>query len=163
VRFAGLASLAGIAAVLFLAALLPPLAARLPTRVAEIEDPQVVKSGGHLYPERWIIERARHRGGWVLRVGERLTIPEKPGGRRVRLTLSGQLVHNQPVPFFVDVRSGDRVLAVWAPGRDRAWDTIALGPFDWPAGAPLVLAAFGPHPPGELNGIVLDRVDFAWE
>jgi hypothetical protein len=162
-RAGGIAGLAGVAAVLLLAAVLPPLAARLPTRSAEIEDPQVAKSGGHLYPDRWVIERARHRGGWVLRIGERVRVPVKAGGRRVRLVLSGELVHNQPVPFFVDVRAGDRLLAVWAPGRDRVWDSIALGPFDWPAGAPLVLAAFGPHPPGELNGIVLDRVDFAWE
>jgi hypothetical protein len=85
------------------------------------------------------------------------------GGRRVSLVLQGQLVHNQPVPFRLDVRAGDRLLAIWTPGRDRAWDAVTLGPFDWPAGVPLVLAALGPHPPGELNGIILDRVDFAWQ
>jgi hypothetical protein len=159
----GAAALAGIAAVLLLAALLPRTAARLPTRVAEIEDPQVAKSGGHVYPDRWIIERARHRGGWVLRVGERLEVPVEAGGRRVSLVLQGQLVHNQPVPFRLDVRAGDRLLAIWTPGRDRAWDAVTLGPFDWPAGTPLVLAALGPTPPGELNGIILDRVDFAWQ
>ena len=58
--------------------------------------------------------------------------------------------------------------AMWAVltgpvGGDRAWDAVTLGPFDWPEGAPLVLAAFGPHPPGELNGVVLDRVGFAWQ
>ncbi|HYU35216.1 MAG TPA: hypothetical protein VEW48_23945 [Thermoanaerobaculia bacterium] len=160
VRVAGLA---GVAAVLLLAAAVPPAAARLPTTVAEIEDPQVAKSGGHLYPDRWIIERARHRGGWVLRVGERVKVPVKAGGRRVCLVLRGELVQNQLVPFRLDIQAGDRLLAVWAPGRDRAWDAVTLGPFDWPAGKPLVLSAFGPHPPGEPNGIVLDRVDFAWE
>ena len=29
----------------------------MPTRVIEIEDPQVTKLGGHLYPDRWVIER----------------------------------------------------------------------------------------------------------
>lgn len=159
----GSAWLVGVAVVLLGIAVLPLVAARLPTRVAEAEDPQVAKSGGHLHPDRWIIERARHRGGWVLRPMERLTVPVEPGGQRVRLILHGQLIRNQPVPFFVDVRAGDRLLAVWAPGRDRVWDSIELGPFDWPAGVPLVLAGFGPHPPGELNGVILDRVDFAWE
>jgi len=156
-------SLVGVAAVLGIVALLPVAASRLPTRVAEIEDPQVVKSGGHVYPDRWVIERARHRGGWVLRVGERVRVPVEPGGRRVRLMLAGQLVQNQPVPLHLEVRSGDRLLAVWVPGRDRAWDAVTLGPFDWPPGTPLILAASGPQPPGEPNGIVLDRVDFAWE
>lgn len=159
----GTAGLVGIAAVLLAVAILPPAAARLPTRVAEIEDPQVARRGGHIYPDRWIIERARHRGGWVLRVDEKLEVPVEAGGRRVRLVLHGQLIQNQPVPVRLDVRAGDRLLAIWVPGRDRAWDEVTLGPFDWPAGVPLVLAAFGPHPPGELNGIALDRVDFAWE
>jgi len=157
------AALAGIGAVLLVAAVLVPAAARVPTRVAEIEDPQVARNGGHIYPDRWIIERARHRGGWVLRVNERLEVPVEAGGRRVRLVLHGQLIQNQPVPFRLDVRAGDRLLAIWAPGRDRTWDEVTLGPFDWPAGTPLVLAAFGPHPPGELNGIALDRVDFKWQ
>lgn len=157
------AALLGVSLLLLAVAALPPVAARLPTRVAEIEDPQVAKSGGHIYPERWIIERARHRGGWVLRVGDRVEVPVEAGGRHVRLELEGQLVHNQPVPFRLDVWAGGRLLAVWTPGRDRAWDAVTLGPFNWPAGKPLVLAASGPRPTGEPNGIVLDRVDFAWE
>src|SRR5947208_540408 len=94
---AGLCGLCGIAAVLLLAAALPPAAARVPTRVVELEDPQVWKSGGHLFPDRWVIERARYRGSWVLRVGERLRAPVVPGGRRVCLALHAQLIRNQPV------------------------------------------------------------------
>ena len=120
------------------------------------------KSGGHLYPDRWVIERARYRGGWVLRVGERLEAPVVPGGRQARLTLRAELIRNQPVPLDLDLLAGDRLLATWRPGRDRVWATIALGPFDWPRGAPLVLAAHGPSPPGALNGVILDRVDFTW-
>jgi hypothetical protein len=154
--------LAGIAGVLAVAAVLPVAAARLPTRTVELEDPQVWKSGGHLYPDRWVIERARYRGSWVLRVNETIRVPVTAGGRRVRLTLQGQLVRNQPVPFSLDLLAGDRLLATWRPGRDRMWESISLGPFDWPAGVPLVLAAHGPHPPGALNGILLDRVDLDW-
>jgi hypothetical protein len=156
------AGLAGITAVLALAAALPLAAARVPTQVVELEDPQVWKSGGHLYPDRWVIERARYRGSWVLRVGERIQAPVVPGGRRVLLTLHAQLIRNQPVPFAVDLQAGDRLLATWRPGRERAWETVTLGPFDWPRGAPLVLAAQGDHPPGDLNGALLDRVDLEW-
>jgi hypothetical protein len=157
------AALAGVALVIAAAALLPAAAARLPTRTVEIEDPQVWKSGGHVHPDLWIIERTRYQGGWVLRVGETLKAPVNPGGKRVTIALNAELVRNQPVPFRMDVRAGDRLLAIWTPGRSRVWENVVLGPFDWPAGAPLVLAAYGPHPPGALNGAILDRVDLRWE
>jgi hypothetical protein len=157
------ASLPGIAAVLAAAAALPIVAVRVPTRVIQLEDPQVQKLGGHLYPDRWEIERSRYRGGWVLRVGDQLRAPVVAGGRQVRLTLAAELIRNQPVPFAVDIDAGDRLLAVWTPVRDRYWEELTLGPFEWPAGAPLVLIAHGPHPPGEINGAVLDRIELAWE
>jgi hypothetical protein len=157
------AALLGVAAVLLAAAALPIAAQRLPTRVVELEDPQVHKLGGQLYPDRWVNDRTRFRGGWVLRVGERLEAPVIPGGSRVRLTLAAELVRNQPLPFEVDLAAGDRLLAVWTPVRDRAWEEITVGPFDWPAGAPLVLTARGPAWPGAPNGAVLDRVELAWE
>ncbi len=99
----------------------------------------------------------------MLRVGDSLSAPVVSGGRRVRLTLTGELIRNQPVPFELYVAAGDRLLAVWTPVRDRAWEDLALGPFDWPAGEPLVLTAHGPHPPGELNGAILDRVNLDWQ
>ena len=157
------AGLAGVALVIAGAAALPVVAARMPTRTVEIEDTQVWKSGGHVHPDLWIIERARHRGGWVLRINETLEAPVNPGGPKVTIELQGELVRNQPVPFRLDIRAGDRLLAIWTPGRSRVWEKVVLGPFDWPAGAPLVLAAYGPHPPGALNGAILDRVDFHWE
>ncbi len=159
----GAAALAGIAAVLAAAAALPLAAHRLPTRVIELEDPQVQKLGGEAYPARWVIERTRYRGGWVLRAGEQLRAPVVPGGRRVRLRLAGELIRNQPVPFAVEVAAGDRLLAVWRPVHDRTWEDLAAGPFDWPAGAPLVLIARGPAPPGAVNGAVLDRIDLQWQ
>ncbi len=156
------AALAGVAALLLGAAALPALATRTPTRIAELEDPQVSKSGGHLHPDIWVIERARYRGGWVLRVDETLRVPVTPGGRSVKITLHAQFIRNQPVPFRLELKSGDRLLGVWVPGRSRAWETVTFGPFDWPAGEPLVLSGHGPHPPGPLNGAILDKVDFEW-
>jgi hypothetical protein len=157
------AALAGIAVALAAAAVLPIAAARAPTRVIELEDQQVIKLGGHLYPDRWVIERTRYRGGWVLRVGDQVRAPVVAGGRRVRLTLAAELIRNQPVPFAVDIAAGERLLAVWTPVRERAWEELSLGPFDWPPGAPLVLTGRGPHPPGALNGAVLDRIELTWE
>jgi hypothetical protein len=157
------AALLGIAATLAAAAALPVAAVRVPTRVIELEDPQVIKLGGHLYPDRWVIERTLYRGGWVLRVGDQVRAPVVAGGQRVRLTLAAELIRNQPVPFAVDIAAGDRLLAVWTPVRERAWEDLALGPFDWPRGAPLVLTGHGPSPPGALNGAVLDRIELAWE
>lgn len=155
-------ALAGVAAVLLAAAALPLAAHRLPTRVIELEDPQVQKLGGELYPARWVIERPRYRGGWVLRPGEQLRAPVVPGGRRVRLRLTGELIENQPLPLAVEIAAGDRPLAVWRPRRNRVWEEAAAGPFAWPAGAPLVLTARGPVAPGEMNGAILDRVDLEW-
>lgn len=159
---AGAAALAGVALMLGGAALLPAAAARVPSRVIEFEDPQVRKSGGHPHPDRWVVERTRYRGGWVLRVGEHLQAPVAPGGRRVKLRLFAELIRNQPVPYTLDILEGDRLLATWTPGRERVWETIEVGPVDWQAGVPLVLAAHGPAPPGALNGAILDRVDLEW-
>ena len=161
-RPCGAAALAGIALVLAAAALLPSAAARVPTRVIELEDPQVWKSGGHLHPDRWVIERTRYRGGWVLRVDERLEAPVAPGGKRVKLRLKAEFIRNQPVPFTLDVKEGDRLLASWTPQRARTWETVEVGPVDWQAGGPLVLAAHGGSPPGELNGAILDKVEMEW-
>jgi hypothetical protein len=159
---AGAAALTGVALMLAGAAILPAAAVRVPSRVVEFEDPQVRKSGGHPHPDRWIVERTRYRGGWVLRVGEHLEAPVAPGGRRVKLRLFAELIRNQPVPFTLDIKEGDRLLATWTPGRERVWETIEVGPVDWRAGEPLVLAAHGPAPPGALNGAILDKVELRW-
>jgi hypothetical protein len=156
------APLLGIAVLLALAAALPLAATRVPTSVIELEDPAVGKSGGHLHPDLWVIERPLYRGGWVLRVEETLAAPVVPGGRRVRIVLEAELIRNQPVPFAIDIRAGDRLLARWTPHRVRSWRRVVLGPFAWPAGQPLVLAAHGDHPPGALNGAILDRVELGW-
>lgn len=155
-------ALTGIAFLLVATAALPLAAARLPTRIVELEDPHVWKSGGHIHPEPWVVERTRHRGGWVLRVTEQLKVPVEPGGRRVRLRLEAELIRNQPVPFEIEILQGGRRLAVWRPERERTWETIVLGPFDWTDGEPLVLSAHGPSPPGQLNGAILDRLELEW-
>lgn len=159
---ASTAGFAGVAALLLAAAILPVAASRLPTRVVELEDPHVWKSGGHPHPEIWVVERTRYRGGWVLRVSERLQVPVAPGGKRVRIKLDAEFIRNQPGPFTLEICAGDRRLALWRPDRARKWETIVLGPFDWTDGQPLVLRAHGPAPPGQLNGVILDRLVLEW-
>ncbi len=159
----GRAAAWGLVALLAGAALLPLAAAHLPSRVVELEDPFVLKSGGHLHPDPWVIERGRHIGGWVLRVGETLQAPVAPGGRRVRLVLYAHYIRNQAVPFALDIKAGDRRLATWVPRKERSWVRIPVGPVDWPDGAKLALVARGEHPPGALNGAILDRVELEWQ
>lgn len=157
------AMMGGIALLLGLVALVPAAASRIPTEVVELEDPQVWKSGGHVHPDTWVLERTRYRGGWVLRVGEQLRVPVVPGGRRVRLRLEAEFIQNQPVPYTLDLREGDRTIASWTPARQRVWETVEVGPVEWRDGEPLVLMAHGPAPPGALNGAILDRVRMSWE
>jgi hypothetical protein len=162
---AGLAGPTGIIALLAVTALLPAAAARMPTATVEVEDPQVRKSGGHLHPDRWVIERTRYRGGWVLRVGEKVEVPVVAGGDRVRLTIDAELIRNQPFPYTLDLKAGDRLLASWTPARQRVWTSASFGPFPWRDGEPLVLEARGAFLPDRLeslNGAILDRVRFDW-
>lgn len=158
----GGAALFGIGLLLVLVALLPRAGDHYPTTTVELEDPYVWKSGGHPHPDRWVLERTRYRGGWVLRVGEQLKVPVVPGGRRVRFLLEAEFIRNQPVPYTLDLLAGDRMIASWTPGRQRVWETVSVGPVDWHAGESLVLVAHGPAPPGALNGAILDRVRMEW-
>lgn len=152
----------GVAAVLVGVAAMVAAAERLPTREVHFEDPQVIKSGGHLYPERWTIERRRYHGGWVLREGEELRAPVVAGGAGVTIRLHVLFVRNKRAPYDLEIRAGDRLLALWRGRHDRQWQWVELGPFVWPAGEPLVLAAHRPGRPGRPNGAVFDEVDLTW-
>ena len=168
-RRRGQRSLAGprqIAALglLGLAALLPFAAQRLPTRVAEIEDPWITKTRGHIYPSRWIIERTRYPGGWMLRPGESARIPVRPGGEEVTLTLSTHFVRNSDWPIFLRIKAGDRILQRWRPTEPKTWRETELGPFEWQEGEDLILEVAAREPRGKrrINGLLVDRVEFRW-
>ena len=155
-------ALPGVAAVLALLALVPVAATRLPTRVVELEDPWVTRTGGGLYPDRWSIERTRYRGGWVLHKGEELVAPVVAGGTRARVRLHLRFIRNGEGPFPVEIRAGDRVIGRWEPGPedDRVWREVEVGPAEWPAGAPLVIAPL--RRPGPFHGVTCDRAVFEW-
>lgn len=151
----------GAGGLLLTLALVPPLASNLPTRVVEIEDGQVLKDGGHLFPFRWIPERTLYRGGWVLRQGERLVIPVVPGGDEGEVRVLTRLIRNEPGPLPFEIRLGDRVLGrfdagAWEPG----WRQLTFGPLEWSEEAPLVIEAG--RVPGPLNGVAFDRLELTW-
>jgi hypothetical protein len=111
-----------------------------------------------------VVDRTRFRGGWVLRPEERVTVPVRKAGRRATVVLDAELIRNQPTYFTLDLMVGDRLIAVWSPGRDRVWEEVRAGPVDWPSGAPLVLVARGLQPSqGPVNGVILDRVRLRWQ
>ncbi len=164
---AGFVGTLGLAAGLGLLAALPSVAFRLPTRVVEFEDEQVVKKGGHLEPERWVVDRTRFRGTWVLREGERLEAPVSPGGHKLRLVLHGYFVRHHPGDLAVQIQAGELPLQTLRFHTERIWETLEVGPFDWPAGAPLSISLPPPSPqlpPGAMaNGMLFDRAELSWQ
>jgi hypothetical protein len=156
----------GVTALLAAAAALPVVAGRLPTRVVEVEDPWVAHSGGGPYPERWIVERTRFRGGWVLPEGTRAEVQVVPGGDRVLLRIAAIPVLNHPDRAVeLEVTAGAVPLGRWRLAAETTWQTHSLGPLPWPAGETLGLKAVAPRGAGEagaINGVVVDRVDLEW-
>ena len=157
------AALWGVVTLLLAAAALPLAARRIPTAVVEFEDPYVGKQGGRLFPDRWVIERPRYRGGWVLSAGESLRAPVVAGGPRVRVRLHFQFLRRRRGPLQLELSAGGRPLAVVRLRAPRVWESPELGPFEWPEGAPLVIAAKGPVFGGQPNGVLLDRAELEWE
>lgn len=163
------AGAAAAGAALFLAgvAALPVVAALLPTRTIEAEDPWLDHRGGHLHPETWVVNRGQYRGGWVLRPGEEIEVPvvRPPGDgpRRVRLTLELRVGRNNPDPLAVEVLAGGEAVGTWRSGRGAEWKTVEIGPLELPPGLPLVLRATGPPRAGRQNGVLVDRVRMEWD
>ena len=130
-------------------------------------------------PDRWVIERTRYRGGWVLREGESLTAPVVAGRRarrgwRSRPTSSATIRGRSTL----ELRAGDQLLATLRLARARQWAAAEVG---GSPGRPAPRSPSRPCPadgaspgqqnprtadPGQLgvqpNGAVLDRVEIAW-
>lgn len=153
----------GVAAVIVALAVLPAAARSVPTRTLELEDPQVIKHGGHQHPDRWVFDRTRFRGAWVLRELEWLEAPVVPGGERAHLVLEGLLVRHHPGPLMVEIAAGERSLTTLRLTTPRRWERHDLGTHEWPAGAPLVIRLVGSQSGGDPNGMLLDRVRIDWQ
>lgn len=157
----------GLVATLLLASLLTVAARALPTLSVELEDSQVTHAGGHLYPDRWVIERTRYRGGWVVREGEAISAPIVAGGKRVQISLEALFVRNHPGPLHVEIWARDHLLGTLRFARGQDWQRRELPPVDWPQGAHVVIKALAPPAgvadPKNLNGVIVDRLELAWQ
>ncbi|MYA07596.1 MAG: hypothetical protein F4060_07100 [Holophagales bacterium] len=147
---------------LFLAAL-PVLADSLPTRRLEIESAAVHRTGGNQEPERWTLDRTRYPEAWVLPEGSRAEAAVIPGGDRVEIAVVLRVIRNRAAPVTLVARAGGQELGrlTFAAGSDDDWQTRAVAPAPWPAGAQLVLEV----PRGNAmpaNGLAIDRVDLRW-
>ena len=131
-------------------------AARLPTRVVELEDAQVSARGGARYPETWTFDRGRFRGGWWLDAGSALSAPVVSGGTRARLAVWCRAEGPARAMGTLRVSAGGRPFATLAvaPG---GWRRFELGPVPWPAGATLTLET-----PAGTAPVVVDRVELSW-
>jgi hypothetical protein len=81
----------------------------------------------------------------------------------LRLDLEVQWIENVPSSITLEVRAGERLLAAWTPSEPRVWQTLTLGPWDWPTEEPLVLTARGPAAKQPLGGLFLDRARLHWD
>ena len=155
---------AGVAVALLAPAAAAFAALRLPTRVIELESPQVVANGGYLFPGPWTYDRLRFTAGWRLLEGTRVEAPVVPGGERVEVTLVLQRARERSGDAVVVVAAGERELARLPMPRRRRWSERRVGPVDWPAGAPLVISL--ERVPGRSGGravVSLDRVELRWK
>ncbi len=152
----------GVAAALVAWPALLVAAHRLPSRIVELEDPWVDHRGGLPYPERWIVDRTRFRGGWILTAGATASVLPVAGGKEVSLRIEWSHIRNTASPLSLEVRGGERLLARLRPGAPGVWQTTELGPFAWTQGDRLALvgAAAAGLPTG--NGLVIDRVELEW-
>ncbi|HXU45293.1 MAG TPA: hypothetical protein VN783_07195, partial [Thermoanaerobaculia bacterium] len=93
--------------------------------------------------------------------------PVAAGGRRLRLTLEGYFVRHHPGTLEVRILAGGLPIATRRFDRERVWESIEIGPVDWPAGAPLTISLPPPNPPlpsGQMaNGMLFDRATLDWQ
>lgn len=152
----------GVAALLAGWALLLIGAHRLPTRAIELEDPWVARQGTLVYPERWIIDRTRFRGGALLPEGASASARPVPGGREVTLTLEWSVIRNDDTPIALEVLAGEARLAHLAPRTPGVWQRTTLGPYSWTAGTRLTFRTLAPEGAPPKNGFVIDRAELVW-
>jgi hypothetical protein len=123
----------------------------------------VVHDGGHLYPERWVNERSRFRGSWVLREGDRLTAPVVAGGERAEMMIYAHLTLHDPAPFVLELLADGELLARAPVTTTDRWVAVPLGEVRWPPQARhLTVRVPPPRHPGRPNGVNLDRLEIDW-
>ena len=155
----------GVVLTLLALAAVPLAAQRLTTRLIEMEDRQVIKIGGELYPELWEPYRPRFRGGWRVMAGDSVRAPVVAGGEQVSITLELRFRHRHETPLVVSVSAGDEVLAERALVALRNWQILEFEHLDWIEDSPLVLNFEAPSSPATsaAGTVILDRVRLHWD
>jgi hypothetical protein len=179
----------GTVVALLLAAALPLGAGTLTTTIVELEDLQVSKQGGEVFPEAWVSGRPRFRGGWKLGSGDSLSAPINAGGENATLSVDLQVRRirskwaaiSGSTPeegqrsdsaadlvasgdgLGLEVVVGDRVQQLDGVSERGGWQTATVSVLDWPRGAPLVIRFEPSDETWSETEVVLDRVRLAWD
>ncbi|MEM7349490.1 MAG: hypothetical protein AAF657_01705 [Acidobacteriota bacterium] len=126
-----------------------------PSQEVHLEDGFVRKEGGVVYPSPWTLQRPRYQGGWTLAPGGQLTAPVAPGGERVEIELHSRLEDGGRTAELYLAAGPTHLETVTVSSAQ--WVEMPLGPFDWPAGEPLVIRLAE-----SADGVIVDRVEMGW-
>jgi hypothetical protein len=133
----------------------------VPTRLIEAEDPYIVRDGGAIWPEDWVVGRTRFRSGWRLRRADTLTIPVVPGGAYCSIELDLKRF-GKPRPH-IRVRPVDGSAALARVGESRNWTTVHFDDLRWPPDARSLEISLQMSTKEDLQAaILLDRVRLSW-
>ncbi len=146
----------GVTGVLALLPVLVLASRALPTKIVHFEDSFVTRPSGSVYPPLWVLQRPIYIGGWLLPArAEGLRAPVTAGGDRVEILLSGRVDHQEST-MDLWIGAGETHLATWTV--KRGWADVTLGPFDWPAGEPLVIRNVS-----DSGAVIMDRAELQWQ
>jgi hypothetical protein len=160
-RAARAPSSVAVAMLLASVALLVLAAHRLPTRIAELEDPWVKHEGGDLYPSRWTVDRTRFDGGWILPPGARLRLQPRAGGAHADLVLRWRTLPRPTGPSELLLLVDHELVRRWRVERGDSWRVDRVDRVAWAPGATVELrVVVGSRAPGAPA--VVDRLEFQW-
>lgn len=155
--------MAAVAILLLALAALPLAAHRVPTSVIEMEDRQVTKRGGELYPGAWVPYRPRFRGGWRLSAGDAVSAPAVMRGDRVSVDVELMLVTRTATPPTLSLLSEDAVVATARIGVERSWQTLTFEDLEWERDARLGLVLNSGDAENTRDPlIIIDRATLRW-
>lgn len=151
----------GAALALLGAAALLVASERLPTRVAQFEDPWIAKTGGRLWPGQWFFDRTRYPGGWHLPAGAGIRFVPVAGGRRLDLALTWEPAGFARGPVVVELTADGTPVASFTAARVSGWRTQRVSGLDWRPGEELGVRCRAES--GEAGAAVLvDRLELDW-
>ena len=132
-----------------------------PTSVVEFEDPWIEHTGGEVYPGLWVVYRPRYRGGWILPVGQSLSIPVVPGGSRFDLVVELEEPNPEMGAAALGVQIGTRKLKRLPIPNEGRWQQVRVTDLPWTGEGPLVLTIRRRSKESRPK-VLLDRASLEW-